>query len=558
MSQVHRFSQCIPKSTFDVYQSEGDIYFRRRCYISAIKAYSLALNLRSNCISCLLKRAKCYMSIAQPLESMADIETALEIDPLSYKATFQMAEIYYQSTAFESALVYFHRGRNIRPAARDFVLGVTKAETAIDNVIGEATGVKFTVSKDAQDGDTNILSTELPGAFFANFKPDAMFSKKHLRQLKRLMGKSYYAVRHIEQLLVAEGDRLRRLQKQHQDSGDDANSKQRLQMYLKNSTEIHALVKEAHRYLRIRSEFWRQQEPMYRRARKTTEPKSVKEEKGPSRGDLKALQRVLHMLQDINDVQQTGDHEKTLRLCLGLRKDVKSLNPGILEKQEIMADIWAFEAVSHFQLQNFQEARDCFGEQLKICRDEGLQHHIPRCLENLGRAYAKLGSYRSAESVWIERLRYDITGLDKAWLHYEIALCDMELGKYEDAIVHGLACKKTAETEFDLNWELKAGVLIAQAHFALDNLSEAQFYFQNAQYTAYVLNNQTVERLLTEALEDVDKAIETNERKAVEEEYERLFNQAEHPMLFTIRNRNQASETKSDFDADLEKGSGKN
>uniref|UniRef100_A0A5K3F6F5 Outer dynein arm-docking complex subunit 4 n=1 Tax=Mesocestoides corti TaxID=53468 RepID=A0A5K3F6F5_MESCO len=465
------------------------------------------------------------MSIAQPLESMADIETALEIDPLSYKvrcspliaffkATFQMAEIYYQSTAFESALVYFHRGRNIRPAARDFVLGVTKAETAIDNVIGEATGVKFTVSKDAQDGDTNILSTELPGAFFANFKPDAMFSKKHLRQLKRLMGKSYYAVRHIEQLLVAE---------------------ERLQMYLKNSTEIHALVKEAHRYLRIRSEFWRQQEPMYRRARKTTEPKSVKEEKGPSRGDLKALQRVLHMLQDINDVQQTGDHEKTLRLCLGLRKDVKSLNPGILEKQEIMADIWAFEAVSHFQLQNFQEARDCFGEQLKICRDEGLQHHIPRCLENLGRAYAKLGSYRSAESVWIERLRYDITGLDKAWLHYEIALCDMELGKYEDAIVHGLACKKTAETEFDLNWELKAGVLIAQAHFALDNLSEAQFYFQNAQYTAYVLNNQTVERLLTEALEDVDKAIETNERKAVEEEYERLY-----------------------FDADLEKGSGKN
>ena len=48
----------------------------------------------------------------------------------------QIAEILYQSTAFESALVYFHRGKKIRPAANDFVLGVTKSEAAITNVIG--------------------------------------------------------------------------------------------------------------------------------------------------------------------------------------------------------------------------------------------------------------------------------------------------------------------------------------------------------------------------------------------------------------------------------------
>ena len=47
-----------------------------------------------------------------------------------------MAEIYYKSTDFENALVFYHRGQLMRPAARDFVLGVRKAETAINNVIG--------------------------------------------------------------------------------------------------------------------------------------------------------------------------------------------------------------------------------------------------------------------------------------------------------------------------------------------------------------------------------------------------------------------------------------
>ena len=112
-----------------------------------IISFIKALRLRPNCVACLIRRSKCFMLIARPQEGMNDIKAALALDPESYKvmvwqtlmllkALLQIAEILYQSTAFESALVYFHRGKKIRPASNDFVLGVTKSEAAISNVIG--------------------------------------------------------------------------------------------------------------------------------------------------------------------------------------------------------------------------------------------------------------------------------------------------------------------------------------------------------------------------------------------------------------------------------------
>lgn len=47
-----------------------------------------------------------------------------------------MAEIFYQATEFENALVFYHRGKKLRSVTGEFVFGVIKAEEAINNVIG--------------------------------------------------------------------------------------------------------------------------------------------------------------------------------------------------------------------------------------------------------------------------------------------------------------------------------------------------------------------------------------------------------------------------------------
>lgn len=87
-----------------------------------------------------------------------------------------------------------------------------------------------------------------------------------------------------------------------------------------------------------------------------------------------------------------------LRLCSALRKDLKQL--GIFaDLNEILADLNAFEGVSHYHLHNFKEAHKAFNNQVKICQSSNLRQHLPRGLENLGRAYAKLENYRAAKDV---------------------------------------------------------------------------------------------------------------------------------------------------------------
>ena len=62
----------------------------------------------------------------------------------------------------------------------------------------------------------------------------------------------------------------------------------------------------------------------------------------------------------------------------------------------------------------------------------------------------------------------------------------MELKEYAGVIRYGLECRKTAEALPDLDWELKAVVVVAQAFLADGNLEEAQSYFQTGQHISFV------------------------------------------------------------------------
>jgi hypothetical protein len=53
-----------------------------------------------------------------------------------FKGLYQKAEALYAMSEFELALVFFHRGKKIRPDVREFQLGINKAQEAIDNCVG--------------------------------------------------------------------------------------------------------------------------------------------------------------------------------------------------------------------------------------------------------------------------------------------------------------------------------------------------------------------------------------------------------------------------------------
>ena len=54
----------------------------------------------------------------------------------SLQGLYQKAEALYQMGNFEHALVYYHRGNKIRQDKHEFVLGIHKAQEAIENSIG--------------------------------------------------------------------------------------------------------------------------------------------------------------------------------------------------------------------------------------------------------------------------------------------------------------------------------------------------------------------------------------------------------------------------------------
>ncbi|KAM7535457.1 hypothetical protein Aperf_G00000094437 [Anoplocephala perfoliata] len=384
-----------------------------------------------------------------------------------------------------------------------------KSEDAINALIGgkwsglalfaEYSRQKLSYSNEASQDNQNpseAESIELPPTL-QDLPLEPHLSKKSLKTLERSMGKSSEAIQHFHLL---------------------SRKEEHYEAYLKNSKEISELTAEAYRYLQEKSKFWLQQDSVYSQV--ITQGRKIAESKITSTEQLQTLQRIVQTLQDISDLQHSGEHEKALRLCSALRKDLKHLSPDFLDLNEVLADLNAFEGVSNYRLQNFRAAQNAFNTQLEICKALNITQHIPRCLEYLGRAYAKLGKFREAKAVWLELLKYDIKNEDKIWINSVISLCSLQLEEYEEAVTNGLIAKQLAGLDLDMKWELRVSILIAKANLSIGNFVEAQTYLQNAQYAAYILNQPKLEEILANAIDNVDKKAAESERKTVAEEHE--------------------------------------
>jgi len=55
---------------------------------------------------------------------------------MPWQALYQKADTLYIKGNFELALVYYHRGKKLKPESEVFRLGIQKAQEAIDNAVG--------------------------------------------------------------------------------------------------------------------------------------------------------------------------------------------------------------------------------------------------------------------------------------------------------------------------------------------------------------------------------------------------------------------------------------
>jgi len=152
---------------FQSIAAEADSHARKGQYDKAVEFYSLALIIHNKGLqddlndnsglavpdqqatnnaaadpsqnidkALLVSRSECYLKLGNTEASLEDANKALRIDPTYCKAIYQKAETLYMMSDFEMALVFFHRGNQLRPELPEFSLGIHKAQEAINNSIG--------------------------------------------------------------------------------------------------------------------------------------------------------------------------------------------------------------------------------------------------------------------------------------------------------------------------------------------------------------------------------------------------------------------------------------
>merc|ERR1711871_146290 len=114
----------------------GDLHSRNGEWERAVTAYSKVLlpSSRPNDKQVLLARCRCYIHLQQPEKAIADADKTLADDPEYYRGIYHKAEALFAAGNFEIALMYYHKGHQLRKDRDEFALGISKAKKAIARV----------------------------------------------------------------------------------------------------------------------------------------------------------------------------------------------------------------------------------------------------------------------------------------------------------------------------------------------------------------------------------------------------------------------------------------
>lgn len=478
-----------PKSSFGTYLAEGDALFKQSEFKKALESYSLALELEPEDKNCLVARSKCYLKLGDPQKALQDAEAALMEDKEFNRGLYRKAEALYCMGDFEYALMYYHRGHNLRPELDEFRLGIQKAQEAIDNSIGSAAKVKLENKGDLsffnrQDDIGNKKRGYTKPTRNLKLKPVIVNRNKEAKPpapskktVKQLLGELYADKEYMEKLMEDEGF---------------------IQSH--SNKPVYDLVQSGLAYLDTRTEFWRQQRPLYARKKDTGKP-APKKKKGVKQSIGK---QVLKQLEEIDQALANGDPERSLKLAQILMKTVEDADPASLpNKGDIIANVHSCIGNAFVEMENLNKALKHHQKDLEMSKKSKSQEGISRGLDNVGRVYARLGDYDKAVRSWNEKLPMVKTSLETTWIYHEIGRCYLELNKYLKAKDCGVKSLKAAEEFDDEVWQLNASVLLAQAQVKLGNLEEGLDKFDSARTIAVSLDDEAAQSAIDKAITDL-------------------------------------------------------
>ncbi|XP_059235254.1 outer dynein arm-docking complex subunit 4 isoform X2 [Mustela nigripes] len=424
----------------------------------------------------------------------------------------QKAETLYTMGDFEFALVFYHRGYKLRPD-REFKVGIQKAQEAINNSVGSPSSVKL-----ENKGDLSFLSKQAE-SMKAQQKPHPMRQLVHHPQreskrkgslksekiVRQLLGELYVDKEYLEKLLLDED---------------------LIKGTIKHGLTVEDLIMTGINYLDTRSNFWRQQKPIYARERdrKLMQEKWLRDRK---RRPSQTAHYILKSLEDIDMLLTSGSADGSLQKAEKVLKKVLEWNKEeVPNKDELVGNLYSCIGNAQIELGQMVAALQSHRKDLEIAKQYDLPDAKSRALDNIGRVFARVGKFQQAIDTWEEKIPLAKTTLEKTWLFHEIGRCYLELDQPWQAQHYGEKSQQCAEEEGDIEWQLNASVLVAQAQVKLRDFESAVSNFEKALERAKLVHNNEAQQAIISALDDANKGIieelkKTDYRETLRERRER-------------------------------------
>ncbi|XP_066220290.1 outer dynein arm-docking complex subunit 4 isoform X2 [Saccopteryx leptura] len=481
------------RSTFSSYMAEGERLYLCGEFSKAAHSFSNALDLQNGDKNCLVARSKCFLKMGELEKSLKDAEASLQGDPTFCKGILQKAETLYTMGDFEFALVFYHRGYKLRPD-REFKVGIQKAQEAINNSVGSPSSIKL-----ENKGDLSFLSKQAE-SMKALQKPQTVRHLLHYykkeskrkgsfkseRTIRQLLGELYVDKEYLEKLLLDED---------------------LIKGTIKHGLTVEDLIMTGINYLDNRSNFWRQQKPIYARERdrKLMQEKWLRDRK---RRPSQTIHYILKSLEDIDILLSSGSAEGSLQKAEKVLKKVLEWNKEeVPNKDELVGNLYSCIGNAQFELGQMAAALQSHRKDLEIAKEYDLPDAKSRALDNIGRVFARVGKFQQAIDTWEEKIPLAKTALEKTWLFHEIGRCYLELDQARQAQSYGERSLQCAEEEGDIEWQLNASVLVAQAQVKLRDFELAVNNFEKALERAKLVHNNEAQQAIISALDDANKGI---------------------------------------------------
>uniref|UniRef100_A0A673BIZ4 Outer dynein arm-docking complex subunit 4 n=1 Tax=Sphaeramia orbicularis TaxID=375764 RepID=A0A673BIZ4_9TELE len=405
---------------------------------------------------CYVGRSKCYLKLGLSENALKDAEASLKEDKTFFEGLYQKAETLYYMGEFEFALVFYHRGRKLRPQIQEFRLGIQKAQEAIEISVGSPSSVKLEIK-----GDLSFLQKDVEAQPITAIERLTKEKKqqtpkipKNEKTTKQMLGAFYNDKKYLEDLLK---------------------NKELVKGKTKNGERLQDSLQGGLSYLDSCTELWNQENPI------DLQGKNQNQNKPRHTAAPEPAHFLLKGLSEIEAELTSGNAEGSLKKAEEVMKTVQMWSKKeVPNKREVLGTLHSCIGNALIELGDMNKALDHHQKDLELAKQCKLPEAMSRALDNIGRVYAQTAQFTQAIEFWEKKIPLVRGGLEKTYLFHEIGWCYLELNRHEEAREYGVRSATAADEIADEKWQINSNVLVAQSELKLGNYESSVSYFEKA------------------------------------------------------------------------------